>query len=567
MSMPEWARDAPDRLVYLSTEGGTVEVHAWDRSSGARRRVTDRPEGTRQAAIDPTGEWIWWFADERGNEHGVWMVEPFDGEAPARPALREIEPAHSVGLALGRGVAVVGTSSDTGTQIHITGPDRPSDVIYRHREFALVAGLSRDERLVAIAHSEHGDIQHPAVRVLDRGGEAAVDLWDGPGLGVRPGPWSPVAGDRRLVVLHEREGPARPAIWAPGAGEPVEVRLDLPGEVVASWYPDASALLLRHDHAGRSEAYRYDIAPRALSRLDCPTGSLVAARVRPDGRLWLDHSSGGMPKRLLEDGVPIFERTAPAGVPYRELRVGAVHGFLAEPTGTRPHPTIFEVHGGPTSLDADAFSASVQAWVDHGFAVALVNYRGSAGYGREWRDAIQGDPGRAELEDLKAVRDHLVVSGVADPRRIVICGGSYGGYLTLLALGLQPEDWCLGIAVAAVADRAVAYEDQMEPLRASTRARFGGTPAERPDLYRERSPITYADRIRAPVLIMSGRSDPRCPIRQMYGYLARLRELGKFHDYYEFEAGHGSLVVEEQIRQAEMQLAFIHRHLGTPAPY
>jgi dipeptidyl aminopeptidase/acylaminoacyl peptidase len=117
-----------------------------------------------------------------------------------------------------------------------------------------------------------------------------------------------------------------------------------------------------------------------------------------------------------------------------------------------------------------------------------------------------GRPGAAGAEDLKAVRDHLVAAGVADPCRLVIGGGSYGGYLTLLALGVRPDDWSLGIAVAAVADRAVAYEDQMEPLKASMRARFGGTPAERPNLYRERSPITYAERLRAPVLIMSGRN-------------------------------------------------------------
>jgi acetyl esterase/lipase len=563
---PEWARDVPDRLIYISNRGGRAELHAWDRSSGAGRQVTDRPEGTRAGALDPAGERIWWFADRGGNEHGIWMAEAFDGGEPARPAVPAIEPAHPCGLALGRGFAVVGTSSETGSRIYATALDGPPEVVYRHPEYAFVAGLSRDERLLAIGHAEHGDSEHPALRVLARGGQAVAELWDGPGLGVWAGAWSPVAGDQRLVVLREREGLTRPAVWAPEGGEPIGLRLDLPGEVLASWYPDASALLLRHRHAGRSELYRYGLASHALTRLESPSGSLAAARVRPDGRLWLNHSSGGAPMRLLEDGTPIHERPAPAGVPYQDRRVGAVHAFLAEPPGPRPHPTIFEIHGGPATFDADAFSPVVQAWVDHGFAVALVNYRGSAGYGRKWRDAIHGDPGRLELEDVKAVRDDLVAAGISDPRRLVIGGGSYGGYLTLLALGLQPYDWSLGLALAAVADRAAAYEDAMEPLKASIRARFGGTPAERPDLYRERSPITYAERIRVPVLIMSGRNDPRCPIRQMRGYTARLRELDRPHEYYEFDAGHGSLDTAEQIGQTERQLAFAHRHLGTPAP-
>jgi hypothetical protein len=200
-SLPDWAPDAPDRLVSLSNESGRWEQHAWDRTSGARRQVTDRPEGTRQGAIDPAGAWIWWFADDRGSELGVWMAEPFDGGAPARPAVPGIEPAHPCGLALGRDLAVVGTSSDAGSRIYaagLTDPPGPPEVIYEHRELAFVAGISRDGTLLAIAHSEHGVIQHPALRVVDRRGEAVAELWDGPGLGVRAGQWSPVPGDQQI---------------------------------------------------------------------------------------------------------------------------------------------------------------------------------------------------------------------------------------------------------------------------------------------------------------------------------------------------------------------------------
>jgi dipeptidyl aminopeptidase/acylaminoacyl peptidase len=204
--------------------------------------------------------------------------------------------------------------------------------------------------------------------------------------------------------------------------------------------------------------------------------------------------------------------------------------------------------------------------VDHGFAVAMVNYRGSTGYGRAWRDALEGNPGLTELEDLAAVRDHLVGAGIADSRRLVLAGGSWGGYLTLLGLGRQPELWSLGLALVPVADYVAAFEDEMEPLKAYDRALFGGTPAERPEFYRERSPITYADRLRVPALITAGRNDPRCPLRQIEIYVARLRDLNKPHHVYEYDAGHGSMVVDEQIRQMELQLTFCHDHLGTPQP-
>jgi dipeptidyl aminopeptidase/acylaminoacyl peptidase len=224
------------------------------------------------------------------------------------------------------------------------------------------------------------------------------------------------------------------------------------------------------------------------------------------------------------------------------------------------------VHGGPESHDMDTYSAMVQAWVDHGYAVVLVNYRGSTGYGRAWRDAITGNPGFTEMEDLCAVRDHLVASGLTDPRRMILSGRSWGGYLTLLGLGRHPDRWSLGIAAVPVADYVAAYEDEMEPLKAYDKALFGGAPDELAEAYRARSPITYVEDVAVPVFILAGENDPRCPIRQIDNYLARLAELGKPHDVYRYDAGHSSLVIDEQIRQMDKELAFAAHHLGTVEP-
>jgi dipeptidyl aminopeptidase/acylaminoacyl peptidase len=208
----------------------------------------------------------------------------------------------------------------------------------------------------------------------------------------------------------------------------------------------------------------------------------------------------------------------------------------------------------------------VQAWVDHGLAVVLVNYHGSSGHGRTWRDALQGNPGFTELADIGRVRDWLIEQGIADPERLALGGGSWGGYLTLLGLGMQPEKWSLGVAVVPVADYIAAYEDEMEPLKAFDRAIFGGSPEEIPEKYIERSPLTYIEHVRVPVLVMAGENDPRCPIRQIDNYLARLSDLEKPHEVYRFNAGHGSLVVDEAIRQTEVMLDFVARHLGTAKP-
>jgi dipeptidyl aminopeptidase/acylaminoacyl peptidase len=223
---------------------------------------------------------------------------------------------------------------------------------------------------------------------------------------------------------------------------------------------------------------------------------------------------------------------------------------------------VFLVHGGPTSHDADAFSPEVAAWVDAGFAVVRVNYRGSTGYGSAWRDAIEHRVGLTELDDIAATRDWAVASGLSDPNRIVLAGASWGGYLTLLGLGVLPNSWSLGIAGVPVADYVAAYEDEMEALRAFDRSIFGGTPQEVPERYRASSPISYVDAVSVPVLVLAGANDPRCPIRQIDNYLERLASGGVPHEVYRFDAGHGSLVVEERIRQVSAQLDFARRHLA-----
>jgi dipeptidyl aminopeptidase/acylaminoacyl peptidase len=200
--------------------------------------------------------------------------------------------------------------------------------------------------------------------------------------------------------------------------------------------------------------------------------------------------------------------------------------------------------------------------VDAGFAVVHVNYRGSSGYGSVWRDAIEGRPGLTELEDVAAVHDWALRSGLADPQRCVVAGGSWGGYLTLLALGTQPQRWAAGIAAVPVADYVSAYADEMEPLRAYDRALFGGTPDELPEVYRKSSPITYVEQVRAPVLVLAGENDPRCPIRQIDNYLGLLAERGSSYEVYRYEAGHGSLVVAETLRQTAVEVHFAQRALG-----
>ena len=235
------------------------------------------------------------------------------------------------------------------------------------------------------------------------------------------------------------------------------------------------------------------------------------------------------------------------------------HGFLVRPTGEGPYPVILRVHGGPHYADLDRWAPDLQAHVDAGFLVAMVNYRGSVGYGQAWRDALKDNVGFLELEDVLAGLDDLVGRGLADPARVVLAGWSWGGYVTLLGIGRHPDRFVSAIGGVPVADYVAAYEDESPILQAMDRSLFGGSPAELPDLYRERNPIEYAAAVRVPVLILAGENDTRCPIRQVWNYVDRLRTGGVEPEVYTYSTGHSSFDVEERVRQTAIVLDFLVR--------
>ena len=141
------------------------------------------------------------------------------------------------------------------------------------------------------------------------------------------------------------------------------------------------------------------------------------------------------------------------------------------------------VHGGPHWLYADVYMPEVQAYVDAGFLVAMPNYRGSTGYGRVWRDALTGDPGFTDVDDVTAGLRDLLTRPDVDGERAVIAGWSWGGYITLMELGRNPDLWRAGMAGVPVGDYVSAYEQEAPALQAMDRALFGGHTEEKPDLF------------------------------------------------------------------------------------
>jgi dipeptidyl aminopeptidase/acylaminoacyl peptidase len=586
LGMPTWSRHAPDRLVYVGTESGSYQVHAWDRTTGIRRQVSDNPIGVVDGFPTADGSGVIWFQDQSGDEAGIWVVAAFDGGAP-EPLVPDLDHGWQAGLASGLEVVVGVRSSHDGYALWSSVRGAPAKELASGTEPMMIAGLesirsgfplaglSADESLVCVETADRGSVVHRALRVVDpRTGEIRGEQWDGEGRGLEAGAWSPIPGDARLLLDQELGDLQRPAIWNVANGEREDLEVDLPGEVFTlDWWPDARSILVAHLFEGRDELFRLDLDTRALERIPHPEGILGDARVRPDGEVWMGLSAGEWQTRILSSGETEVLRAegepAPAGLPLRSWHFSnpsgdRVHGFYVTPAGTGPFPVVMLVHGGPTGQDGDEWNPDAQAFVDHGFAVGMVNYRGSTGYGRAWRDFLVGNIGFPEEEDVLAGLDDLVAKGIADPDRAVIAGWSWGGYLALLCAGRDPERWKAVVGGVPVGDYVACYEDLSPDLQAYDRYLLGGKAAhDVPELMAERSPIVYVDKVRAPVLCLIGENDTRCPPRQAHIWVDAVRSHGGKVEVYSYETGHSSFVVDEEIRHMRAVFDFLARHVPT----
>ena len=396
-----------------------------------------------------------------------------------------------------------------------------------------------------------------ACRVAD--GSAVAEKSDGPGKGLTPLAFAPVAGDPRLLLLHERRGREELLIWDVVADTETELAHRPARRAGRRLLPRTAArLLVWHTHAARTRLHRYDLATGELTELP------VAAGLRRLGARSARTARSSTPARRPREP-PTGPRAAPgrhrprAGHPARRARAGlgagrgpvggragragARAGRPARPDATGPPPTVFSLHGGPHAADEDRFSAVRAAWVDAGFAVVEVNYRGSTGLrlGLARRDR---GPARAApswrtsppcVDRVRRRRASSIRSGC------VVEGWSWGGYLALLAVGH---------AAGALGRRRSPgcrwpTTSPPTPTRWSSCARSTGrcSAARRrsgPEAYRAASPLTYVD-ARARAGARAGRGErPALPDpadRQLPRRAGRPR--GRRYEVSRFDAGHG----------------------------
>ena len=249
-----------------------------------------------------------------------------------------------------------------------------------------------------------------------------------------------------------------------------------------------------------------------------------------------------------------------------------VHGFYYPPHNpefrgleAEKPPLIVFGHGGPTGATSAGLNLKVQYWTSRGFGILDVNYSGSTGYGRAYRDRLQDNWGILDVEDVCAGAEYLVDQGLADPKRLLIKGGSAGGYTVLAALTFH-DTFSAGASHYGIGDLTTLAQDTHK-FESRYLDKLVGPWPQAEDIYRQRSPINHIEQLDCPVIFFQGMEDKVVPPNQAETMVSALRERGIPVAYITFEdEGHGFRSASSIVMALEGELEFYSRIFGFPLP-
>jgi dipeptidyl aminopeptidase/acylaminoacyl peptidase len=208
---------------------------------------------------------------------------------------------------------------------------------------------------------------------------------------------------------------------------------------------------------------------------------------------------------------------------------------------------VVYVHGGPASQTVNSFDRFIQYMANQGYLVIAPNYRGSTGYGKEFQQANLFDMGGGDLQDVLTAADWIQQTGYVDPKKLILMGASYGGYLTMMGVTKAPDVWAAGVPIVPFVNWFTEIENEDPVLQQSDLATMGDLRTNKA-LYEERSPIFFVDKVKSPLLLIAGGNDPRCPKEEAQQVVDAVKKQGGVADFKVYEnEGHGFARVENQI--------------------
>lgn len=519
-------RRRPD-ILYRNSQSGAPLLYRWDSAAGEAHLLTPGDEpALGVAALHDTQPWIALAQDRGGSENDALHILNFETGARRilTPAIGRIEAIHWLN---DDAWIVVGTDPQE-NYVRRIDADGAQHTLYRPASWVLGSALDAARSRLILALNR-GPATNYDLAALDlHSGQIVHWLSESDNSrDVMPA----IAGDSLAYVTNA--GGSEAIVWRSLLDWRELGRFPVPGDCLDLEWADEHTLLVMAAHQAAIGPRLLDVRSGAWTpRLSAGSSWSIAATSL--GPAWIE-SSWDRPSALRRwrgDSAETLLQAAPAEAYiggeshwYPSYDDRPIQGWLLRQPNPAA-PLVVYVHGGPSSVTADMWRTDVQALAQAGFQVFAPNYRGSTSFGSEFRDLNIGDVGGGDAQDvLYGARYATRLLGLTS--KPAIMGGSYGGYLTLWALTTQPDEWAGGVGLVPVADWAEDYYLLDASFRYYDVHFMGGTPEEKPDLYRERSPITHLANLRAPLLIIHGENDSRCAIQPVIRFAQQAQAHGQ----------------------------------------
>jgi dipeptidyl aminopeptidase/acylaminoacyl peptidase len=546
-----WSPDG--KQVAFVSQGSIWVVPA---TGGNPHRLTDAPAGAgdpRQATDrapvwSPKGRWILFQSGRRGTNS--LLVVSDDGNVTSFLTSPKEE-------------AVDGRWSPDGEQI-----------VYVERAREYFSGKLKLLHFDAHTGQVSGEPVDLYTAPVDRGG----------GWSIRGAEWSP--DGKELVTVLQNSGWNHIYLIPAKGGEPKQITDGAFEDEDPTFSPDGKSIAFVSSR-GLLESTNVWVMPahggeaHILTKFEVPGVSAQPEWAPDSKRVYFHHQSpvesadllvaevaGQSPPTYLTHTTPENFATAqvPERVTWKSKDGKEIAGILYTARGAKAGaklPAVVWVHGGPEGQDVFRADVWAQYLAQAGYVVLEPNYRGSNGYGEAFRNLNVEDSNGAEVDDVATGAEYLVTRGLADPARLAIGGGSHGGTMVAYMVVHYPDLFAAAIELYGVVDRKLFVERTNPPSAIRWMMKMGGTPAEKPEVYRRANVLLQVDKVKVPILVMHGENDPQVPPANSAVFVKTLKEHHKTVFYFTYPGElHGFAQPAHRLDAWQKQLAFLEHYIN-----